>query len=169
MRQSVALAIQPASSKPKAMTRTQLFLGLSVAAAAFACGGTTTPTVKATVSPLTFTSGSTVTVSVETTDFEIRAPPGTMMHQGLTAGHASLDAEHDDTRAAGEEHIANEGHFHVYLDTTMESPLEQSFTKTAMFPVVASPGAHKLIVRLNDDMHKFLVPEVKVELDITVQ
>jgi hypothetical protein len=137
---------------------------LGIAASLFsaltaACGEDPAPTVSAVVSPDTFVSGSTVTVTVTTTHFEIRDPAGTS-HQHLRV-QAGDHEEH-------EESVANAGHYHVYLDSTEVNPLGMGSASTLDVVVDSTPGAHKLIIRLNDDSHAFLKPEVKAEVPITV-
>jgi hypothetical protein len=116
--------------------------------------------VSATVSPDTFVSGSTVTVTVTTSNFEIQDPAGTShQHLRVQAG------DHEDH----EESVASAGHYHVYLDSTEVNPLGMGYAPTLDLVVTSTPGAHKLIIRLNDDSHAFLKPEVKAEVPITVQ
>ena len=136
--------------------------GLALVVAS-ACGEDPIPTVSATVSPTTFVSGSTVTVTVTTTDFEIRNPAGSG-HQHLRAAQH----EHDHDPDNSETH-ANAGHYHVYLDSTNVNPIGMGYESTLDVVVNADPGEHKLIIRLNDDSHAFLKPEVKTEVSITVQ
>lgn len=125
------------------------------------------PTVSATVSPSTFVSGSTVTVTVTTTDFEIRNPAGAA-HQHLRAAqHDHSDHDNHDDHDSHE--VVTEGHYHVYLDSTDVNPLGMGYEETIDIVVTATPGAHKLIIRLNDDSHAFLQPEVKTEVAITVE
>lgn len=143
------------------MKRLTLLAGFLIGNAAIACGDNA-PTVTVAIDNATFTSGSTVTLTVAVTDFELVAPGGS--HALRVAGEA-----HQETGSAADEYIVNEGHFHVYLDSTTVNPLLQAHLTTVQLPVVATPGAHRLIVRLNDNRHKFLVPEVTADVDVTVQ
>ncbi len=145
------------------MKRTALFGALLAGAVMFACGDDPVPTVTASLDSTTFTSGSTVTLTLTTTDFELRAPGGQHALRAAADGHDGHET------ADGDKHIVNAGHFHVYLDSTTENPILQGHKSPVSFPVVATPGAHKLIVRLNDDSHKFLVPEVMAHVNVTVQ
>ena len=129
---------------------------------ALACGEEPAPTVSATVSPDTFVSGSTVTVTVTTTNFEVRDPAGTS-HQ-----HLRVQAGEHDGHDGHEESVVNAGHYHVYLDSTEINPLGMGYAPTLDVAVSGTPGAHKLIIRLNDDSHAFLKPEVKAEVPITI-
>ena len=132
------------------------------------CGHEHHPTVSATLTPTTFASGSTVTLNVETTDFEIRNPAD-VGHQHLRVASGD-DHNHDHGHDhGGDELTANAGHYHVYLDSTDVNPITQGYKPEIQFVVTATPGAHKLIIRLNDDSHAYLKPEVRAEIDITVE
>ncbi|MEE2904403.1 MAG: hypothetical protein VYC39_18885 [Myxococcota bacterium] len=131
---------------------------------AVGCGDDPVPTVSASVSPSTFVSGSTLTLTVTTTDFDIRNP-ALAGHQHLRVASAD-DHDHDH---GGNENLSNAGHYHVYLDSTDVNPLTQGYDSEIQFVVTTSPGPHKLIVRLNDDSHAFLKPDVTASVDITVE
>ena len=79
----------------------------------------------------------------------------------LTLAHEAGEGDEDAT--------PSEGHYHVYLDTTQENPILQEYRPMVSMTVTASAGAHRLIVRLNDNLHRFLNPEVKSEIDITLE
>ena len=150
--------------KNLALLVTTLFVSALIGVA---CGDDPMPTVSATVSPSTFVSGSTITLTVTTTDFEIRDPAGAA-HQHLRVaeeGHGG----HDDHSGHDSHETATAGHYHVYLDSTDVNPLRMGYEETIDLVVTATPGAHKLIIRLNDDSHAFLMPEVKTEVAITVE
>lgn len=158
------------------MPRLLLASGLLAFAGLFAaCGGDAPPTISVTAQPSTFTSGSTVTFTVTVQDFELRPDIDHQMethglHQGLKTstedGHEGGDGHHDE---ANEEYVGNAGHFHVYLDSVETNPIKQSWDTTVMLPIVADPGAHTLIFRLNDDSHRFFVPHITATVDVTVQ
>jgi len=140
-------------------------LGMILAAA---CGEDhPAPTVSATVTPQTFVSGSTVTLSVMTTHFDIRNPANGGHQHGLRAAAGDHeDHDHDDH---GHVEYPTAGHYHVYLDSTEVNPLVMGYENSIDFLVTATAGPHKLIIRLNEDSHAFLVPEIKTEVSITVQ
>ena len=138
-----------------------LFL-TTLALAATACGGDDAPTVMVSASKTTLTSGDMTTLTVTVTNFELRDP--TAHAHALTV--ADTGHEHE---ATGEEVTSDGGHYHVYLDRTDVNPLKMAWTPTVDVTVTASVGAHRLIVRLNADDHRFLVPEVEDHVEITVE
>ncbi len=117
------------------------------------------PMVSASVSPSTFSAGGITTVTVDVENFALRSPSHS--HSALTV------APHDHSDAA--ELTADGGHYHIYLDSTDVNPIKMAWSKTTTIAVDGSPGAHTLIVRLNADDHRFLVPEVKATVDITLE
>lgn len=130
------------------------------------CGGGD-PTIAVTASPTTFASGGSTTLTVDVTDFELRAPPEA--HQALTVAqhdHGDHDHDHGDS---GETLSADGGHYHVYLDSTDTNPILMAWEPNPTITVTSTPGPHRLIVRLNADDHRFLQPEVKAEVDITLE
>lgn len=136
-----------------------LFLA-ALAVAATACGGEDAPTVMVSSSKTTLASGDSTTLTVTVTNFELRDPSA----HALTV--ADTGHEHE---ATGETVTSDGGHYHVYLDSTDENPLKMAWTPTVDVTVTASVGVHQLIVRLNADDHRFLVPEVEDHVDITVE
>ncbi len=119
------------------------------------------PTVSASVSPSTFSAGGITTVTVDVENFTLRNPSHSHNPSALTV------AQHDHSDAA--ELTADGGHYHIYLDSTDVNPLTMAWAKTTTITVDGSPGAHTLIIRLNADDHRFLVPEVKATVDITLE
>jgi hypothetical protein len=134
------------------MTRRLLFSCLLLAAFALACDDHDDgpPTLSASIDPSTVEQGSVTTLSVTVTNF-------------ILAGHgAAADDHHDDDAAP------DEGHYHVYLDTTEDNPILMGETPTSDLTIDAAPGDHELIVRLHDLQHVIIQPEVKVVLPLTV-
>jgi len=132
-----------------------LTLGLLVG-----CGGGD-PTISVTASPTTFANGGSTTLTIEVTDFELREPP---------TSHALVAAQHDHDHETGDTELtADGGHYHVYLDSTDQNPLKMAWTTTLELTVSSTAGPHTLIVRLNADDHRFLQPEVKSQVDITLE
>lgn len=123
-----------------------------------ACGsdGALQPSVTASASPSSFAAGGMTTVSVAVQDFTLRSPDHA--HSALTAAQHSAD-----------EVSAEGGHYHIYLDSTEVNPLKMAWTTSTTIAVDAAPGPHTLIIRLNADDHRFLVPEVKATVDITLE
>lgn len=155
------------------MSRTLLAAGLLALVSAVACGSDPTPTITVTADRTTFTSGSTVTFTVSVTDFELRDPASTA-HSGHalraahdTSGHG-LTPTHE-AGADGEHYVTDGGHYHVYLDSTEVNPIRMGWMSTLSLPITATAGPHTLIFRLNGDDHRFLVPEVKTSVAVTVQ
>jgi hypothetical protein len=155
------------------MSRTLLAAGLLALVSAAACGSDPSPTIAVTADRTSFTSGSTVTFTVTVTDFELRDPASTA-HSGHalraahdTSGHG-LTPTHE-AGADGEHYLTDGGHYHVYLDSTDVNPIRMSWQPTLSMAVTASAGPHRLIFRLNGDDHRFLVPEIKAEVAVTVE
>ncbi len=123
-----------------------------------------------TVTPASAPAGTDVTVSVTVENFELREPT---IEEGL-----ALRAAHD--VGPGEEGAYPEGgHFHVYLDSTETNPMfidcpdycEHGASKSparARIPEDEMPGEHTVIVRLNNDVHEFLRPEIEATASLTV-
>ncbi|MCB9648080.1 MAG: hypothetical protein H6730_15930 [Deltaproteobacteria bacterium] len=132
-------------------------LTLALAALSLAACGGGDPSVSVTADKSSLASGDTVTLTVTVENFELRAPA-----QALRAAHG------DEEQTAGEV-TSDGGHYHVYLDSTDVNPLTMAWTPTVNVTVTASTGPHQLIVRLNADDHRFLVPEVKAHVDLTVE
>lgn len=130
------------------------------------CGSDAAPTISVSASSTTLTSGDTTTLTIDVTDFELREPPDSHNH-ALTVAQHDHDHDHDHE---GDTLSADGGHYHVYLDTTERNPLVMAWTPTVDVTVTTTvAGSHRLIVRLNADDHRFLKPEVKAHVDITVQ
>lgn len=127
--------------------------------AAQACGSSD-PTVTASASPASFGSGQSTTLTVEVDAFELRDPAAAHTLTGADT-HQQSDSEGGVT--------ADGGHYHVYLDSTDVNPLKMAWTPSLELTVTATPGAHTLIIRLNADDHRFLVPEIKSTIDITIE
>jgi hypothetical protein len=150
------------SGVPKKVRFPYSFLASALSALALtACGGGD-PTIAVTASKTTLASGDTVTLTVTTTNFELRAPPA----QALRVA----DGDHEHSGTTGDALTADGGHYHVYLDSTDVNPLKMAWIPTVDITVTTSvAGDHELIVRLNADDHRYLVPEVKAHVDITVE
>lgn len=135
-----------------------------------ACGGGD-PTISISASPTTLASGQTTTLTVSVENFELR-DPGSHQHGLTTAQTHDHGDDHGDDHAHGddaEDYLPDAGHYHVYLDSTEVNPMMMAWRETVELTVTASAGPHRLIVRLNGDDHRFLRPEVKAHIDITVQ
>ena len=144
-------------------------VAFGVASAVAACGGGTPPTIAVTASATTFTSGSTVTFSIAVTDFELRMPPDASGHSSHSKKLTAANEGHDHGHDKGDDYFTDGGHFHIYLDTTDTNPLRQGWHSQLEMPIRTSPGSHKLIFRLNDDNHRFFVPQITSTVDITVE
>jgi hypothetical protein len=113
------------------------------------------PTLSISLDPTTITEGGTTTLTVSVTNFEL-VDPG--------AGHAHDGDDHHD-----EGGVAQQGHYHVYLDTTDENPLIMASTPSLVLAIDAAPGDHSIIVRLNDNEHKIIQPEVRASAELVVE
>lgn len=129
---------------------------LVIFAVTAACGAEKPhPTLSAEASPTTVAAGGTTMLTVAVTDFELLPPAG----EGQEGHGAGGDAD------------PNKGHYHVYLDSLETNPIAQDYRTPyeLTIPAGTGAGAHTLIVRLNHVDHRFIVPEVKDSIGITVQ
>ncbi len=131
---------------------------LALALALAACGSDPAPTISVTATPTSLKSGEAVTLNIAVTDFELVDDAGRST-SGLRAAHEG----HEDTSET-----ARRGHYHVYLDTTEENPLYMGHIAAPRVTVTASVGPHVLIVRLQDEAHRIITPEIKATAAITV-
>lgn len=120
------------------------------------------PTLQASAQPTTFPQGSSTTLTITTTDFELISP--TDMHAHLTR---ALTVAHEAEETGGSE-FTNSGHYHVYLDSYEVDPILQGYQASQAVTVHGRAGAHKLIVQLQGEDHKILNPPVRAEIPITL-
>jgi len=116
------------------------------------------PTIAVRAEPSTVRAGESLQVHVTVSDFTLRSPAQT---------HA-LRLEGGDHGEGGGD--PNQGHYHVYLDSLETNPILQDHRSpaTVVIPIGTSTGAHALIVRLNHDDHRTIVPHVQATAAITV-
>lgn len=106
------------------------------------------PEMTATVSPLTVPAGGKLTVNVTVTNF--------------TLDQAGYGGPNEDRH----------GHYHVYLDQKGEDYLLKATAQSPYeltLPVDTSPGAHELIITLNNNDHTPVSPAVEQTIAITVE
>lgn len=115
------------------------------------------PTISVEGDPTTIASGDDVTLTISVENFTLIDPEDAHMHG---------DIEGTEFRAYDG---VCEGHYHVYLDDLMTDPILQAWDEEVTVTVDADPGDHELIVRLNGSDHKFIQPEIKDSVTITVQ
>lgn len=120
------------------------------------------PSLQASAQPTTFPQGSSTTLTITTTDFELISP--TDMHAHLTQ---ALTVAHEAEETGGSE-FTNSGHYHVYLDSYEIDPILQGYQASQAVTVHGKAGPHKLIVQLQGEDHKILQPPVRVEIPITL-
>jgi hypothetical protein len=133
------------------------------------CGSDPPVITSLTLDPVMVARGADVNVSIAVSNFELRAPQeeSHALRAADTGGHEE-DGDYPDG-----------GHFHVYLDDTETNPMlidcpdycehgASTSPARARIPDDAAVGAHKVIVRLNDDHHEFLKPEITAEATLTV-
>jgi hypothetical protein len=147
----------------------KLLLALT-ALALVGCGEGPPPSITSvTIEPSMAARGSDVTISVVVDNFTLREPEpeeGQALRP-LSEGEAE-EGEYPDG-----------GHFHVYLDNTETNPMfincpdyceHGAYTTPAraLIPADAEIGEHTVIVRLNNDHHLFLKPEIRATATLTV-
>jgi len=116
------------------------------------------PTIEISIDPTTVVSGETTTLSVTVTDFELRDPASVSSSPLSTPQH----------EGEGTAPSATAGHYHVYIDTLDENPLLMAWDAEVELTIDATEGEHEIFVRLNDDSHRILEPEVLDSTMITV-
>ncbi len=133
------------------------------------CGSSDPPEMTSvTVSPASVQRGTDVTVNVTVANFELRMPAE---EEALTA------AEEEIAPATGD--YPDGGHFHIYLDDLETNPMlvncpdycdDSAFMTSvrARVPDDATAGSHMVIVRLNNDFHMFLNPQIKGQAPLMV-
>ncbi len=141
-----------------------------------ACGSTADPSISAmTVSPAMVAAGGELTVNVTVDNFELKNPDD---HGGSHGLRAAEEEGHMHGESDGD--YPGEGHFHIYMDSVDENPLQLNCpdhckhpgfagTVRAKIPDDATAGAHKLILRLNDNGHMTLTPHIMATADFMVQ
>jgi hypothetical protein len=123
-----------------------------------------------TIEPAMAARGSDVMVSVSVANFELREPEPEGEGQALRPASEGSAEEAD---------YPEGGHFHVYLDNTETNPMfincpdyceHGAYTTPAMarIPADAEIGEHTVIIRLNNDHHLFLTPEILGTATLTV-
>lgn len=124
-----------------------------------ACGGADPVITSVALTPATVAAGGGVNVVVVGEGLDLE--PATAS-AGLTAQRAAgLRAAHGDEMGR---------HLHAYLDTTDVNPLAM-VTRTTFpitIPAGTAAGAHTIIVRLHDEDHLIIQPEVKASAALTV-
>jgi uncharacterized membrane protein YgcG len=117
------------------------------------------PTMSISVAPTDVLAGDSVKLSVTVTNFELVAVGG--MHHDMAGGDDHGD-DHDDDEV-------QQGHYHVYLDSTDGTePILMAGMPEVDVAIDATPGSHTLIVRLQDLTHRTIEPEVTDEATINV-
>lgn len=120
-----------------------------------------TPTISVEAEPTTIASGDDVTLTVTVDNFMLMDPEGEHMHGDLRPDDTQF--RHDGYEGACE------GHYHVYLDDLMTPPLLMAWDEVVDVTVDADVGEHELFVRLNDNGHKIIEPEIVDAVTITVE
>lgn len=120
------------------------------------------PTLQASAQPTTFPQGSSTTLTITTTNFELVSPTEVHAHltRALTVAHEAEDE--------GPSEQTNSGHYHVYLDSYEIDPILQGYQTSQAVTVHGKAGPHKLIVQLQGEDHKILEPPVRAEIPITL-
>jgi hypothetical protein len=129
-----------------------------LAACLAACGGADPVISSVSLTPSTIPAGGIVNVVVAGEGLALEAPATA----GLTALRTSaLRAAHGDEMGR---------HLHAYLDTTDVNPLamETRTTFPITIPAATTVGAHTIIVRLHDEDHLIIQPEVKATAALIV-
>jgi hypothetical protein len=109
------------------------------------------PNIDISISPATIEQGGTLTLTVETTNFELVDVSGEH-HDALKSSPQS--------EGHGDGGAVPRGHYHVYVDSTDETPILMSGAHTVDLVIDATVGSHELIVRLQDLSHRIIEPEV---------
>ena len=121
------------------------------------------PTLSIELDKATIASGDEVTITVDVENFELQDPDGHDHDDHGDPGDTEFRAGYDG---------ACQGHYHVYLDE-LDNPmipiLAQDHRETTTVTVEAEPGEHEILVRLNDDHHKIIEPQVVDSASLTVQ
>jgi hypothetical protein len=121
------------------------------------CG---TPTLEVSGAPTTIVSGDEITVSVTTTNFELRDPEGHTHEDHGDPGEDDLEF-----RSGGG---SCGGHYHVYLDSFEVNPLLMAWEEEQAVTVEGDNGDHEIMVRLNGDDHKILDPDITDSFPIEI-
>ena len=116
------------------------------------------PTLEISVDPTTVQRGGQVTLTVTVDNFTLRDPDS-------VESTPMASPQHEDT---GTTTAATSGHYHVYIDSLEENPLRMAWETEIDILLDVDAGEHEVFVRLNDDTHRIVEPQVVDSVMVTV-